>query len=59
MHFYLSSIWVGSAMKVHSEQKTRIKLDKVLRGESSIKSVWLMTFDNEGGHYEESLPNTN
>ena len=59
IHFYLSSIWVGSAMKVHSEQKTRIKLDKVLRGESSIKSVWLMTFVNEGGHYEESLPNTN
>ena len=46
-------------MKVHSEQKTRIKLDKVLRGESSIKSVWLMTFVSEGGHYEESLPNTN
>ena len=46
-------------MKVHSEQKNRIKLNKVPRGESSIKSVWLMTFINEGGHYEESLPNTN
>ncbi len=40
-------------------QKNALKLDKVLIGEESIKSVWLMTFINECGHYEESLPNKN
>ena len=46
-------------MKVHSEPRKRIKIGQSAERRGEYYNVWVMTFINEGGHYEESLPDTN